>query len=65
MDLEENIYKKVKTTHYMLAGFAGQRVVSFLDFVIDVLLEGQSKRYRQILYLIDYIVYGLRLWYKI
>ena len=31
----------------------------------DVLLEVQNERYSKRLYLIDYIVYGLHLWYKI
>ena len=29
LGLQENIYKQVKKTYYMLAGFAGQHVVSF------------------------------------
>ena len=41
----------------MFAGEAGQHVVGFLDFFIDMFLEVQDKRYSQILYLIDY-----RLW---
>ena len=49
MDLQENIY-----TH----------VVGSLDFLIDVFLEVQNKRYSLILYLIDYIAYGLHLCHK-
>ena len=62
MDLQENIYKKVKKTYYMLAGFAGQHVVSFEDLNIDIFLEVQNKRYSQILYLIDYVVHGFYFW---
>ena len=40
-------------------------VVGFLDLFIDVVLEVQNKRRSWKLYLIDYIVYGLRLWYEI
>ena len=46
----------------MLAGEAGQHVVGFLDFFIDIFLEVQNKRYSQILYLIDYVVPGLHFW---
>ena len=49
----------------MLAGEAGQHVVGFLDFLIDIFLEVQDKQYSYILYLIDYIVYGLYLVYNI
>ena len=49
-------------THYMLAGGAGQDVVGFLDFFIDIFLEVQNKRFGQILYLIDYVVPGLHFW---
>ena len=49
----------------MSAGEAGRHVVGFLDFFIDVFLEVQNKRYSEILYLIDYIAYGLNLWYEI
>ena len=62
LDLQENIYEKVKKTYYMLAGFAGQHVVSFEDLNIDIFLEVQNKRYSQILYLIDYVVPGLHFW---
>ena len=58
LDLQEHIYKKVKKTYYMSAG-------GFGDLSIDVSLEVQKKRYSYILYLIDYIAYGLHLWYKI
>ena len=53
-----SIYKKVKKTYYMLAGFAGQHVVSCEDLNIDSFLEVQNKRYSKILYLIDYVVPG-------
>ena len=33
--------------------------MGFEDLSIDVFLEGQNKRYNQILYLIDYVVPGL------
>ena len=49
----------------MLAGFAGRHVLGFGDFSIDVFLEVQNQRCRYILYLINYIAYGLRLWYNI
>ena len=62
LDLQENIYKKIKKTYYMLAGFAGQHVVSFEGLNIDLFLEAQNKRYSQILYLIDYVVPGLHFW---
>ena len=39
--------------------------VDFGDISIDVFLEAENKRYSPILYLIDYIVYGLHLYYKI
>ena len=65
LDLLESIYKKVKKTHYMSAGFAGRHVVGFGDLSIDVFLEVQNQSYSWILYLIDYIVYGLHLWYNI
>ena len=35
------------------------------SFLIDVYLEVQDKRYSKILYLVDYIAYGLHLLYKI
>ena len=62
MDLQENIYEKVKKTYYMLAGFAGRHVVDFGDLNIDIFLEVQNKTYSQILYLIDYVVPGLHFW---
>ena len=49
----------------MSACFAGRHVVDFEDLSIDVFLEVQNKRDSEILYLIDYIVYGLQLWYEI
>ena len=60
MDLQENTYKQVKKTCYMSAGF-----VDFGDLNIDISLEVQDKTYSQISYLINYIAYGLHLWYKI
>ena len=45
LDLQENIYKKVKKTYYMSAGFAGQHVVDFGDLNIDIFLEVQDKKY--------------------
>ena len=58
LDLQEHIYKKVISS-------ACQHVVGFKDLSIDVFLEVQNERYSQILYLIDYIAYGLHLWYEI
>ena len=49
----------------MSACEADWHVVGFLDFVIDDFLEVQNQKYSWILYLIDYIAYGLHLWYKI
>ena len=49
MDLQENIYNKIKKTYE-----AGRHVVGFGDSSIDVFLEVQSKQYSQILYLIYY-----------
>ena len=45
MDLQENIYKQVKKTYYVSAGFAGRHVVYFGDLGIDIFLEVQNKRY--------------------
>ena len=42
-----------------------RHVVGFPDLFIDVFLEVQNKRTNSILYLIDYIAYGLYVWYKI
>ena len=64
LDLQENIYKRVRNTYYMSAGSAGRHVVGFEDFTIDIFLEVQNKRYIQILYLIDYVVLGLHFWKK-
>ena len=44
-------------------GEAGRHVVGFGDLSIDVFLEVQHRRYSGVLYLIDYIAYGLDLWY--
>jgi hypothetical protein len=64
-DLQENIYKKVTKSFYISAGFASRHVMGFEDLSIDDFLEVQNERYSQILYLIDYIAYGLHLWYQI
>ena len=47
----------------MSAGEAGQHVVDVLDSFYRCVPGGSKKS--QILYLIDYIVYGLHLWYKV
>ena len=44
-DLQENIYNKVKITHYMSAGFAGRHVAGFVDLSINVFLKVQNNRY--------------------
>ena len=49
----------------MSAGFAGLRVVGLGDLSIDVFQKVQDKIYSSILFLIDYIAYGLHLGYKI
>jgi hypothetical protein len=43
--LQENIYKQIENTYYMLAGFAGRLVVGSVDLSIDVFLEVQDERY--------------------
>ena len=45
LDLQENIYNKVKKTYYMSAGFTGRHVVDFWDLNIDMFLEVQDKKY--------------------
>ena len=65
LDLQQNIYKQVKKTYYMSAGFADRRVVGLEDLRIDAFLEFPNKKYSSILYLIGYIAYGLHLCYKI
>ena len=62
LDLQEDIYKQVKKTYYMSAGFAGRHLVGFGDLNIDIFLEVQDKKYSQILHLIDYVVPGLHFW---
>ena len=62
LDLQENIYKNVKKTYYMSAGFAGRHVLDFGDLNIDVFLEVQNKRHSELLYRIDYVVPGLHFW---
>ena len=52
LDLQENIYTKVKKTYYMSAGEAGWHVVGFGDLSIDVFLEVPNKKHSWILYLI-------------
>ena len=49
----------------MSVGFAGQHVVNFGDLSLDAFVEVKNETYIQMLYLIDYIAYGLHLWYKI
>ena len=44
LDLQENIYKQVRKTYYMSAGFAGRHVVDLGDLSIDVFLEVQNKK---------------------
>ena len=45
LDLQEHIYKKIKKTYYMSAGFAGRHVLGFGDLSIDVFLEVQNQKY--------------------
>ena len=45
LDLQENIYKKVKKTYYVSADEAGRCVVLFEDLSIDVFLEVQNEKY--------------------
>ena len=45
LDLQENMYKRVKKTYYMSAGFAGRHVVGLGDLSVDVFLEVKNKRY--------------------
>ena len=59
MDLQEDIYKKVRITDE-----TGRQVVGFGDLSTDIFLEVQSKTYNQILYLIDYIAHGLKFRHK-
>ena len=49
----------------MSAGFASRHVVVFGDLSIDVFLQVQNERHDKILYLIDYIAYGLHLLFQI
>ena len=44
LDLQDNIYNKVKKTPYMSAGFAGRHVVGLGDLSIDVFLEVRNKQ---------------------
>ena len=50
-----SFYETVKKTYYS----------GFVDLSIDVFLEVQNHRYGRLLYLIDYIAYGLHLWYNV
>ena len=45
----------------MSAGDAGRHVVGFLKVFITVFMEVQDKKSSQMLYLIDYIAYGLHI----
>ena len=65
MDLQENVYKKVRKTDYLLAGFAGQQVVGLGDLSIDIFLEVHNQKYSQILYLIEYNAHGVHFCSKI
>ena len=58
LDLQENFYKQIYKTYYMLAGEAARQVVCVGDLSIDVFLGVQNAKYCQILGLIDYIAYG-------
>ena len=55
-------HRKVKTTYFPSAGFAG-RQSGFEDLSIDVFLEIQNQKHSKILYPIGYIAYGLHIWY--
>jgi hypothetical protein len=67
VDLQESIYKQShehllhvgRLRRPTCSGFGG------LKYSIDVFLEAQDKRYSSVLYLIDYIAYGLHLGYEI
>jgi hypothetical protein len=48
----------------MSAGFAGRHVVGLGYLSVDVFLQVQNEHYTQTLYLIDYIAYGLHIWYR-
>ena len=61
-DLQENIYKKVKKTYYMSAGFASRHVVGCGDLSREIILEVRNKRNSQLLYPMDYVVPGLHIW---
>ena len=43
LDLQENMYRKVKKTYYMSAGFAGRHVVGLGNLSIDVFLKFPNK----------------------
>ena len=49
LDLQESIYKKVKKTYYVSAGFAGRHVEGFGDLSIDVLLQKGGKGITEII----------------
>ena len=65
MALQENIYKTVKKTFYISAGFAGGHVVGFGDLSVGAFRKAQDTTYSYILHLIDYIAHVLHLWYTI
>mgnify|MGYP002806409855 CR=1 FL=1 len=48
----------------MSAGEAAQHVLGFLDFVMDVFLEVQSKTYSYILCLMNHVAHGFHLSYE-
>ena len=64
LDLQPIIYGEAKRTVYMSAASAGRHAVGLGYLSIDVLLEGQNRKYCEILYWIDYIAYGFHLWCK-
>ena len=54
-----------ENTHILKSSKAGRHIVEFGDLNIDIFLEVQDKKYSYILYLINYIAYGLHVWYNI
>lgn len=63
--LQESIYTWVPQTCYMSDGEARQHVVDVLAFSIHAFQGIQDQRYNKIVYLIDYIAYGIPSWYAI
>ena len=49
LDLQENIYKKVKKPYYVSAGFAARHVVGFEALTIDVFLDVENFQGRHFL----------------